>query len=61
MKLKKILESIKGLDRIPYEFANELLAHGITDFLEEGCSYEYAVDILDRAEISVQRQKAQGA
>jgi hypothetical protein len=59
MKLTKLLEIAKSAERIPFDVAEELMTYGITAFLTEGISYNAALDILARAEISCSRQKTQ--
>lgn len=60
MKIEKILEKVKGSELIPADLAEQLLSFGITEFLSAGCSYEYATDLLAKAEIAIQREKSQG-
>ena len=60
MKIDKLLELVQGAERIPPDLAEELLGFGITDFLVAGCGYTEALDLLAKAEISLQRQKYQG-
>jgi len=59
MKLEKLLEIAISAERIPFDVAEELMTYGITAFLAEGVSYNDAMDILARAEISCDREKMQ--
>ena len=59
MKLAKLLEIATSAERIPFDIAEELMTYGITAFLAEGVSYNSAMDILARAEISCNREKMQ--
>ena len=60
MKIEKVLEKVTGAERIPVELAEALLGFGVTEFLNAGCSYETTMDLLAKAEISLQREKNQG-
>ena len=59
MKLTKLLDIATSAERIPFEVAKELMNYGITAFLAEGVTYNSAMDILARAEISCNREKMQ--
>tara|TARA_B100000131_G_scaffold306154_1_gene332924 strand:+ start:524 stop:721 length:198 start_codon:yes stop_codon:yes gene_type:complete len=59
MKLAKMIEIAKSSDRVPADVAEGLLGYGITEFLAEGLSYNDVVDLISKAEIAVQRSKAQ--
>ncbi len=60
MKFEKLLDAVRGADRIPPDLAKQVLGFGITEFLTHGVGYDDAMEIIAKAEISIQREQSQG-
>ena len=55
MKIEKLIEIAIQLDDLPVEVASEIMNYGIVGLMTAGASHTQALDILEKAEISVKK------
>ena len=55
MKIEKLLEVAIQMENLPLEIAEEVSSYGIVELMKAGATHSEALDVLERAEISIKK------
>lgn len=59
MKIEELIEMALGNLKFSPQLSEEVLSYGISEFLKNGCTYDQAITIIERAEQGLSRGKYQ--